>query len=78
MGSLAAIGAALAIAVAGMALQLVQPWQVLIVVFAGVAGMLFDSLLGALFERKGYLNNDAVNLLGTAFAVGVAWVWMGM
>ncbi len=78
VGSLAAIGAALAIAVAGMALQLVQPWQVLIVVFAGVAGMLFDSLLGALFERKGYLNNDAVNLLGTAFAVGVAWVWMGM
>ncbi len=74
IGSLAAIGAALAIAVAGLALQLVVPWQVLIVVFAGVAGMLFDSLLGALFERKGYLNNDAVNLLGTAFAVGMAWV----
>ena len=78
IGSLAAIGAALAIAVAGLALQLVEPWQVLIVVFAGVAGMLFDSLLGAVFERKGYLNNDAVNLLGTAFAVGVAWVWMGI
>ncbi len=78
IGSLAAIGAALAIAIAGLALQLLGPRQVLIVVFAGVAGMLFDSLLGALLERKGYLNNDAVNLLGTAFAVVVAWVWMGM
>jgi uncharacterized membrane protein len=48
------------------------------VVVAGVAGMIFDSLLGALFERKGYLNNDAVNLLGTGFAVVVAWVWIGI
>jgi len=74
MGSLAAVGAALVIAVAAVLLQMVQPGQMVIVVIAGVAGMLFDSLLGALFERKGYLNNDAVNLLGTAFAAGVAWV----
>lgn len=74
VGSLAAVGVALLIAVTALGLQLVQPRQVLIVMVAGVAGMLFDSLLGALFERKGYLNNDAVNLLGTAFAVGVAWV----
>jgi uncharacterized protein (TIGR00297 family) len=73
IGSLAAVGAALVIAVGALVLQMVQPWQVLIVVCAGMAGMLFDSLLGALFERKGYLNNDAVNLLGTVFASGVAW-----
>jgi uncharacterized protein (TIGR00297 family) len=74
VGSFAAVAAGLAIAVAALALQMVQPWHALIVVIAGMAGMLFDSLLGALFERKGYLNNDAVNLLGTAFAVGVAYL----
>jgi uncharacterized protein (TIGR00297 family) len=78
IGSLAAIGAALAIALAALLMQLVNPLQVLILVVAGVAGMLFDSFLGAVFERKGYLNNDAVNLLGTGFAVGVAWVWIGI
>ena len=34
---------------------------------------LVDSLLGALFERRGWLDNDLVNLLSTAAAVGVAW-----
>jgi uncharacterized protein (TIGR00297 family) len=40
-----------------------------------IFGLLFDSLLGATFERRGWLNNDAVNFLSTAsaaaFAVGV-------
>jgi uncharacterized protein (TIGR00297 family) len=72
VGSTAAVLAALMIAVPALALQLVNPLQVLIVVVAGVAGMLFDSFLGAVFERKGYLKNDAVNLMGTAFAMGVA------
>jgi uncharacterized membrane protein len=70
------VGAALMIAVAGLLLQLLNPLQVFIVVIAGVAGMLFDSFLGAVFERKGHLNNDAVNLLGTAFAVGIAWTFL--
>lgn len=78
IGSAAAVGAALALAMAALLLQLVQLREFLIVVVAGVAGMIFDSLLGALFEGKGYLNNDAVNLLGTAFAVGVAWVWIAL
>jgi uncharacterized protein (TIGR00297 family) len=72
IGSTAAVGAALAVSLAALLLQLLQPRQLLIVVVAGVAGMIFDSLLGAVFERKGYLNNDAVNLLGTGFAVVVA------
>jgi uncharacterized protein (TIGR00297 family) len=41
----------------------------------GVFGLLFDSLLGATIERRGLLNNDAVNFLSTAsaaaFALGV-------
>ena len=44
------------------------------IVLAGFLGSLVDSLLGALLERRGWLNNDAVNLLGTATAVGIAWV----
>ncbi len=38
----------------------------------GVFGLLFDSLLGATFERAGWLNNDAVNFLSTASAAGFA------
>ncbi|MGB8029778.1 MAG: DUF92 domain-containing protein [Terracidiphilus sp.] len=37
-----------------------------------VFGLVFDSLLGATLERKGWLNNDAVNFLSTASAVTVA------
>jgi uncharacterized protein (TIGR00297 family) len=40
---------------------------------AGAAfGLLFDSLLGATLERRGWLNNDAVNFLSTASAAGFA------
>lgn len=38
----------------------------------GILGMFVDSLLGATLERRGYLNNDAVNFLGTASAAGLA------
>jgi uncharacterized membrane protein len=34
----------------------------------GVFGLLFDSLLGAILERRGWLNNDAVNFLSTLSA----------
>ena len=34
----------------------------------GVFGLFFDSLLGATLERRGWLNNDAVNFLSTASA----------
>ena len=45
----------------------------IIVIIAGTAGNLFDSVLGATLERKGLLKNDGVNLLNTAFAAVVAW-----
>jgi uncharacterized protein (TIGR00297 family) len=44
-------------------------------VAAAVFGLLFDSLLGATLERRGWLNNDAVNFLSSgsaaAFALGL-------
>ena len=43
--------------------------------FAAVAGMLFDSLLGALLERRNLLNNDAVNFLSTVFAAALAFLF---
>ena len=38
----------------------------------GVFGLFFDSLLGATLERRGWLNNDAVNFLSTAGAAALA------
>ena len=48
----------------------VYGWSLLAVaiVFAGTAGNLVDSVLGATLERKGYLNNDRVNFLNTCVA----------
>ena len=36
-----------------------------------VFGLFFDSLLGATLERRGWLNNDAVNFLSTAGAAAL-------
>ena len=45
---------------------------------SAVFGLLFDSLLGATVERRGWLNNDAVNFLSTASAAGFALVLLAM
>ena len=42
----------------------------------GVFGLFFDSLLGATLERRGWLNNDAVNFLSTASAAAFAMGWL--
>ena len=49
---------------------------VFVITISGIVGNLSDSLLGALFERKGYLGNDAVNFLNTAIAAIVAFFLM--
>lgn len=38
----------------------------------GIFGLLFDSVLGATLERRGWLNNDGVNFLSTASAAAFA------
>ena len=64
-------GAAIVAAVAAFALNL-TPSQAAIVVIAAIAGLFIDSWLGAVFERKGWLNNDAVNFLSTLAAALLA------
>jgi uncharacterized protein (TIGR00297 family) len=52
-------------------------YHVLIVVIAGTIGNLVDSYLGALFERRGLLSNDAVNFLNTLIAAACAGALAG-
>jgi uncharacterized protein (TIGR00297 family) len=40
---------------------------------AACAGLIFDSVLGATLERRGWLGNDLVNFTSTVFAAAVAW-----
>jgi uncharacterized protein (TIGR00297 family) len=72
-GTIAALLGAASVALAAVATGLATSPQMAIIIVAGFLGTLVDSLLGALFERRGWLDNDLVNLLSTAAAVGVAW-----
>jgi uncharacterized protein (TIGR00297 family) len=75
IGTLAGVVAAAVVALAGT-LALAGNWTFFVVSCAGgIFGLFFDSLLGATLERRGWLNNDAVNFLSTisaaAFALGL-------
>ena len=66
-GTLAGEAAALLLAaVASCTLQ--QPALAAIIFLAGSFGLVFDSLLGATLERRGWIGNDLVNLLSTLVA----------
>jgi uncharacterized protein (TIGR00297 family) len=72
-GTIAALLGAASVAAAAVTTGLVPPSQITIIILAGFFGTLVDSLLGAVFERRGWLDNDLVNLLSTGAAVGMAW-----
>jgi uncharacterized protein (TIGR00297 family) len=57
------------VAASGGMLPISQLW---IPITAGVAGMLFDSLLGATIQRRGWMSNEAVNFFGTIAAAALA------
>jgi len=73
-GTLAGAVASGLIAAACLAVGLVPVRGVVVAAAAGTAGMLADSYLGALLERRGVLNNDAVNFLGTVTAAVMAFL----
>ena len=43
-----------------------------VIVIAGIAGMFFDSVLGATLENRGKMGNDSVNFVSTVFAADLA------
>ena len=73
-GTLAGVFASLLVMVIGFAAmhgaRFPHDWVSICLGAAGGAfGLLFDSVLGAVLERRGRLNNDAVNFLSTLSAV---------
>jgi uncharacterized protein (TIGR00297 family) len=72
IGTLAGITGAAIIAAVGAPAMGMSAKECLVAFTAGVAGLFFDSLLGATVERRGWLGNDLVNFVSTAFAAAVA------
>ena len=64
-GTLAGVAASLAVAALGAAVGL-YPWAgVLPVVLAAFLGSTLESVVGATIEKRGWLDNEAVNFLNT-------------
>jgi uncharacterized protein (TIGR00297 family) len=71
-GTLAGIAAAMAVSLTCVLSGLIPPAWFPVAAAAASGGMVADSILGACLERRGWLNNDATNFLGTAVAVGLS------
>jgi uncharacterized protein (TIGR00297 family) len=73
-GTLAGIAAATAVSLVCALTGLISRKWMGISIAGAVTGMITDSYLGALLERRKLLNNDAVNFLGTLAAACAAAV----
>jgi uncharacterized protein (TIGR00297 family) len=74
VGTLAGCIAAALVAWTASLAGVVSGRWVLIIALAGVAGMLFDSVLGASLENRGDMGNDSVNFVSTVFAADLVLV----
>ena len=78
-GTLAGVLAALLVVLAGSVSAASSPvvWGLTFRAFAAACGgLIFDSLLGATVERRGWLGNDLVNFLSTLFTAGLTLLWL--
>lgn len=73
-GTAAAAGAALAVAAVAWGVGLHPLPAAAVAAAAGFGGSLVDSVLGATLERRGVLDNERVNLLGTLAAGALGFV----
>ncbi len=71
-GTAAGAVAALLVSLVGWRVGLLSPRWMWIAAVAGVVGMVIDSFLGALFERRGWIGNDSVNFISTVLAAVAA------
>ncbi len=67
-GTLAGVAGAAAVSMVGIWAMQMSMLQASAALTGGVAGLMFDSLLGATVERRGWLGNDLVNFSSTLFA----------
>lgn len=72
LGTFAGLLAAVLVTLLCHVVHLAQWRGVAVAIAAAILGMFIDSLLGALLERRGVLNNDSVNFLGTLLAASAA------
>lgn len=68
VGTISGILAAVVIGLGAASTRLVPVGWFLVVSLVGIAGMIFDSFLGATLESPGRLGNNSVNFLSTVFA----------
>jgi uncharacterized protein (TIGR00297 family) len=74
-GTMAGSFGAIVVALVGAGTGLFGWRFFLLCTVAGIAGMLFDSLLGATLERRNVLGNNGVNFISTAVAAVLA-IWL--
>jgi uncharacterized protein (TIGR00297 family) len=72
-GSIAGLAGGLVVAAVATAGGILPQAQVWLPVAAGFVGMLIDSVLGATLQRRGWINNEAVNFFATLASAALAY-----
>ncbi len=72
-GTIAGTAAGVVVATVAAWGRMIPHGQLWISAVAGFVGMLADSVLGATLQRRGWMNNEAVNFFGTLAAAALAY-----